>query len=129
MDDAEVIDFEKQGEFSFRVPGQENFVGLQFREDGSLVYNFLIPEAREELGPEATRQRLREMDESCQAFRKVIANLGAMGVPLQLTKERPADEAALLQAPAALRSAAKEGRRRRSRRTEAQVRNVSRMGR
>ena len=94
-----VIDFEKCDEFLFEVPDQKNYLKLQFKENGSFIYHFLIPEQKDKLSIEQQHQKVSEMKTVCHEFKHVLADLKILGLKLDLIKEVPASENAILQLP------------------------------
>jgi len=98
-EESELIDFTKGQDYVMKVPGQANFIRIAFNENGSFVYNFMIPEDRTSLTIEATQLKLKEMENSCQLFNEVIGNLIEQGIDLKLNKEQPVEERFLLQIP------------------------------
>lgn len=100
MTDMNVIDFEKDNSFLFQTPGQENFINLRFDQQGQLLYNFLIPENRDNLTHEKTQFRLAEMQQTCDEFKEMLAHLKSKGLNINLEKEIEASSKALIQLPA-----------------------------
>jgi len=100
MTDMNVVDFANDSSFLFRTPGQENFINLRFDQQGQLLYNFLIPEKREELSHEKTQIRLTEMQQTCEEFKGLLTNLKKQGLKINLEKEIEASIKALIQLPA-----------------------------
>jgi len=98
-EEPELVDFSKGGEYIMRIPDQDNFIRIGFNEDGSFIYNFMIPEDKSNLSIESTQHKLSEMDSSCQLFKQVIVNLTAQGIDLNLSREQPIDQRFLIQAP------------------------------
>jgi hypothetical protein len=98
-DDLNVIDFEKESDFLLRIPEQENFLNLRFNDDGSFLYNFLIPESKNELSIEQRQRKLQEMESTCHEFKGILKELAGLGLQLDLKKEMAATEQALIQLP------------------------------
>lgn len=96
MDDLEVIDFEKSDDYLLKVKGQENYINVMFREDGSMKYNFQIPEKKEDLSVDEKKMKLQEMKLTCNDFNAAIGDLGKMGLNLKLNREEPIAEKTLL---------------------------------
>lgn len=99
VDDMEVIDFEKESDFLLRIPNQSNYLNLRFNEDGSFLYNFLIPENKNDLSISQKQQRLSEMESTCREFKKVLAELAGLGINVNLESEMPVSGKALIQVP------------------------------
>jgi hypothetical protein len=99
MTDMEVIDFEKDDVFLLAVPNQENFINVRFDNEGKMLYNFLIPENRNELTHEQKETRLAEMDETCTEFKKMLGHLKSEGLNIDLKHEISSSEKALVQIP------------------------------
>jgi len=99
MDDMEVIDFEKGSDFLFKIPEQKNFLNLRFRENGSLLYNFVIPESKTELSIDQKQVKLGEMETACSEFKALLKELTSMGLKIDLEAEIPVSEKALIQVP------------------------------
>lgn len=99
MTDMEVIDFEKDDVFLLTVPNQENFINVRFDSEGKMLYNFLIPENRNELTHEQKETRLAEMDEICTEFKKMLGHLKSEGLNIDLKHEISSSEKALVQIP------------------------------
>ncbi|WP_397447424.1 hypothetical protein [Polaribacter sp. R77954] len=97
MDDLKVIDFEKSNDYLLKVKGQENYMNLIFREDGSMRYNFQIPENKKELSVDEKNLKLQEMKMSCDDFNIVINDLRKMGLKLNVNSKQPISEASLMQ--------------------------------
>lgn len=104
MDDMQVIDFEKESDFLMKVPGQDNYINLRFQPDGSFLYNFLIPEHRDDLSMDQKQRKLNEMESTCREFKQVLHDLAQMGLRLDLRSEKPISEQALIQVPAKYQS-------------------------
>lgn len=104
MDDMEVIEFENRTDFLLRVPGQSNYINLRFQPDGSFLYNFLIPEAKDSLSMDQKQRKLSEMESTCREFKQVLQDLAQMGLRLDLRSEKPVSEQALIQVPAKYQS-------------------------
>lgn len=97
--DMKVIDFEKTDAFMLEVPEQDNFLNIRFNRDGSMLYNFLIPENRENLGHEQKEKRLAEMEQTCSEFKNLLKKLKRQGLNINLTKEINVSEKALIRIP------------------------------
>jgi hypothetical protein len=89
MEDMEVIDFEKENDFLLRVNGQQNYLNLRFKEDGSIRYVFQIPENKDELGTDQKKMKLHEMHVTCTDFNSVIEDLSKMGLKMEIRSEKP----------------------------------------
>ncbi|PIB28294.1 hypothetical protein BFP78_00105 [Gaetbulibacter sp. 5U11] len=96
MDDLEVIDFEKSDDYLLKVKGQENYINVMFREDGSMKYNFQIPEKKENLSVDEKKMKLQEMKLTCNDFNSAVGDLRKMGLNLKLNREEPIAEKTLL---------------------------------
>ena len=96
MDDLEVIDFEKSNDYLLKVKGQDNYINLMFREDGSMKYNFQIPENKNDLSVDEKKLKLQEMKLTCNDFNKAVSDLKKMGVDLKLNREQPISEKTLM---------------------------------
>lgn len=99
IDDMEVIDFERESDFIFKIPGQSNYLNLRFQDDGSFLYNFLILNKREELSIDQKQQKLIEMEITCKEFKKLLKDLENMGLKIDLKSEKPISEKILIQIP------------------------------
>lgn len=106
MEDMQVIDFEieKETDFLIKIPGQSNYINLRFQPDGSFLYNFLIPEAKDSLSMDQKQRKLLEMESTCREFKQVLQDLAKMGLRLDLRSEKPISEQALIQVPAKYQS-------------------------
>lgn len=91
MDDLEVIDFEKENDFLLKIKGQENYLNLKFKEDGSMRYVFQIPENKDELSTDQQNMKLHEMKVTCSEFQSVLKDLSKMGLKVNMRSERPID--------------------------------------
>jgi hypothetical protein len=89
MDDMEVIDFEKGDDFFLKIKGQENYLNLKFKEDGSMRYAFKIPENKDNLSTDQQNMKLEEMRITCQDFKEVLKDLSKMGLKINLKSEKP----------------------------------------
>ena len=89
MDDLEVIDFEKENDFLLKIKGQENYLNLKFKEDGSMRYVFQIPENKDELSTDQKNMKLHEMKVTCSEFQSVLKDLAKMGLKVNMRSERP----------------------------------------
>ena len=98
-DGMEVIDFEKQSDFLFRIPHQNNYLNLRFNPDGSFLYNFLIPEEKQKLSIDQKRQKLNEMEATCREFNDMLKKLANMGLSISMEKHASVTEKALIQVP------------------------------
>jgi len=88
MDDLEVIDFEKENDFLLKIRGQENYINLKFKEDGSIRYIFQIPEYKDELSTDQKNMKLHEMKVTCSEFQSVLKDLAKMGLKLNMKSEK-----------------------------------------
>lgn len=89
MDDLEVIDFEKENDFLLKIKGQENYLNLKFKDDGSMRYVFQIPENKDELNTDQKNMKLHEMKVTCSEFQSVLKDLGKMGLKVNMRSEKP----------------------------------------
>jgi len=89
MDDLEVIDFEKENDFLLKIKGQENYLNLKFKEDGSMRYVFQIPENKDELSTDQKNMKLHEMKVTCSEFQSVLKDLSKMGLKVNMRSEKP----------------------------------------
>lgn len=89
MDDLEVIDFEKENDFLLKIKGQENYLNLKFKEDGSMRYVFQIPENKDELSTDQKNLKLHEMKVTCSEFQSVLKDLSKMGLKVTMRSEKP----------------------------------------
>ncbi len=89
MDDLEVIDFEKEEDFLLKIKGQENYLNLKFKEDGSMRYVFQIPENKEDLSTDQRNLKLHEMKITCSDFQSVLKDLAKMGLKIEMKSEKP----------------------------------------
>lgn len=89
MDDLEVIDFEKENDFLLKIQGQENYLNLKFKEDGSMRYVFQIPENKDELSTDQKNMKLHEMKVTCSEFQSVLQDLSKMGLNVNKRSEKP----------------------------------------
>ncbi len=89
MDDLEVIDFEKENDFLLKIKGQENYLNLKFKEDGSMRYVFQIPENKDELSTDQKNMKLHEMKVTCSEFQTVLKDLSKMGLKVNMRSEKP----------------------------------------
>ena len=89
MDDLEVIDFEKTDDFLLKIKGQENYINVKFREDGSMRYVFQIPENKEDLSTDQVKTKLHEMHVTCTEFHSILKDLNKMGLKLDIIGEKP----------------------------------------
>ncbi len=118
MDDMEVIDFEKQSDFLFKVPQQTNYINLRIDKNNNVAYNFLIEENKENLSIEQKRSKVIEMESTCEEFYDVLKNLESMGLEIDNTKSSDADIDKLLQIPEKYRKKIKESAKERERTKE-----------
>lgn len=96
MDDLEVIDFEKADDFLLKIKGQENYLNVNFKEDGSLRYVFQIPEDKDELSTDQLNMKLRQMHVSCSEFQSALQDLSKMGLELNLVSEKPVEKDSII---------------------------------
>lgn len=96
MDDLEVIDFETEKDFLLKIKGQENYLSLRFKDDGSMRYAFQIPEKKEALSTDQKKMKLHEMEVTCSEFLGVLAELEQLGLKIPLKSDHPINEAALI---------------------------------
>jgi hypothetical protein len=89
MDDLEVIDFEKTDDFLLKIKGQENYINVKFREDGSMRYVFQIPENKDDLSTDQVKTKLHEMHVTCTEFHSILKDLNKMGLKLDVIGEKP----------------------------------------
>ena len=67
-----------------------------FRVDGSMKYNFQIPEYKNDLSVDEKKLKLQEMKLTCDDFNKSVSDLKKMGVDLKLNREQPISEKTLM---------------------------------
>lgn len=91
MDDLEVIDFEKEDDFILKIKGQDNYLNLKFKDDGSMRYVFQIPENKKDLSTDQKNMKLHEMGVTCSEFQSVLKNLSKMGLKLKVMSEKPVE--------------------------------------
>jgi len=101
--DADIIDLEQTGSYLLRIPGQINYLNLRFDESGRMLYNFLIPEKKEDLSIDEKMLKLAEMEEACSEFKKMLAALQQKGLKVDMTKEAEISEKAIITMPANIR--------------------------
>jgi hypothetical protein len=89
IDDLEVIDFEKENDFLLKINGQDNYLNLKFKEDGSMRYVFQIPENKDELSTDQKNLKLHEMEVTCSEFQSILNDLSMMGLKINMRSERP----------------------------------------
>jgi len=118
MDDMQVIDFEKQSDFLFKVPDQSNYINLRIDKNNNIAYNFLIEEDKKELSIEKKRKKVIEMESTCDEFQKVLKSLESMGLEINKTKSSDADINKLLQVPKKYREKIKAAAKERERTKE-----------
>ncbi len=99
MDDMEVIDFEKEGDFLLKVHDQENYLNLKFKDDGSIRYVFQIPENPSELATDKQNLKLHEMKVTCDEFKSVLRDLSKIGLQIDLRSERSIGPDSLISVP------------------------------
>jgi hypothetical protein len=99
MDNMEVIDFEKQSDFLFKVPNQKNYVNLRINNDNDIAYNFLIEEDKDQLSFDEKKEKVIEMEQTCKSFKDVLKELEAFGLDIEMTKASEADMEKLMQVP------------------------------
>lgn len=126
VEESEVIDFEKESDFLMQIPGQPNYLNIRFNEDGTFLYNFLIPEDKNNLGIGQKQQKLNEMTSTCADFRTMLGELAAAGLNVSLTKEKEVSESALIQIPAKLKSRLDSSDQRKSKKTQLKERTLKR---
>lgn len=115
MEDMQVIDFEKESDFLLAIPSQSNYLNLRFNQDGSFLYNFLIPEKKDKLSIDQKKQKLTEMDSTCKGFKKLLKDLESFGLKLNLQKEMPVSERALISVPSKHRAKIRTSKTKRER--------------
>lgn len=103
MDDLEVIDFEKENNFLLKIQGQENYLNLKFKEDGSMRYVFQIPENVADLSTDQQKLKLHEMQVTCSEFNEVLQDLAKMGLKINLRSERTIEYDSIVSVPKAER--------------------------
>lgn len=104
VDDAEVIDLEQTGSWLLRVPGQKNYINLRFDDTGRMLYNFLIPESKNDLSIDDKNLKLAEMEEACNEFKNMLTELQQQGLQVDLKNEIDITEKALISFPAHLQT-------------------------
>ncbi len=89
MDDLNVIDFEKEDDILLKINGQNNYLNLKFKEDGSFRYVFQIPENKDKLSTDQQNLKLHEMHMTCEEFQHVLGELKQMGLKVSLRSAKP----------------------------------------
>ncbi|MCD4817166.1 MAG: hypothetical protein K8S23_00565 [Candidatus Cloacimonetes bacterium] len=99
MTDMKVIDFEKESDFLFNIPKQNNYLNLRFEKDGSFYYNFLIPERKDKLNSDQKSKKFAEMGKTCNEFKELLAKLSSLGLNINKNSEISISEDVLIQVP------------------------------
>ncbi len=103
-DDTELIDLESSDDFLLSIPGQSNYLNLRFDTTGNVLYNFLIPDEPDSLSYDEKSLKYAEMQDTCTAFKKVLADLKSQGLNIDLQHEILISEKALVALPRIYRS-------------------------
>lgn len=127
MEDAQVVDFETENEFVFQVPNQTNYIHLRFMADGTFRYNFLIPEFKDDLSIDQINAKIHDMESACRNFKQQLRQLEALGIEIDVVKENPMTENALIRVPQKLQHRidhheSTKSRRRKEQETKKQLR-------
>jgi hypothetical protein len=120
MEDLEVIDFENENDLLLKIHGQENYLNLKFKEDGSMRYVFQIPEDPKQLTTDQKNRKLHEMRVTCDEFQSMLEDLSKMGLRIDLRSEKPIEYESLLSVSTNKRDRLKEKSKKRQ---SHQVRN------
>jgi len=99
VEDTEVIDFETSDTFLLKIPGQSNFLNLRLDDSGKMLYNFLIPENRDDLSHDDKLVKMLEMEETCHEFKSMLKDLQKQGLQIELKNEVNISEKALIRLP------------------------------
>jgi len=99
MTDMEVIDFENETDFYLKIKGQDNFLNLKFKDDGSMRYVFQIPESIEELSTDQKNLKLHEMQVTCTEFKSILEDLSKMGLKINMRSEKPIELNSIISVP------------------------------
>jgi len=100
------------------VPNQSNYINLRIDKNNSIAYNFLIEENKNQLSIEQKREKVVEMESTCDEFNEVIMDLEKMGLDIKKTKSNTSDIDKLLQVPKKYREKIKEAAKERERTKE-----------
>ncbi|MGK0390602.1 MAG: hypothetical protein ACI94Y_003360 [Maribacter sp.] len=95
VDDTKVVDFEKQSDFLLKVPGKENYVGVELKENDTLSYVFYSNndhEAVAKMSIEERTKKVKDMDSSCDDFYNIMKELDSLGISNKIRKPRKAKE-------------------------------------
>jgi hypothetical protein len=95
IDDTQVVDFEKQSDFLLKVPGKENYVGVELKENDTLSYVFYSNndhEAVAKMSIEERTKKVKDMDSSCDDFYNIMKELDSLGISNKIRKPRKAKE-------------------------------------
>jgi hypothetical protein len=95
----EMIDLESSDSLLMQVPDQNNFINLRFDASGKMLYNYLIPEHRDELSHDEKEVKLAEMEETCEEFKQMLINLKNQGLDIELQNEIRASDKTLIRLP------------------------------
>lgn len=96
MDDLQVVDFEKEDDILLKVNGQDNYLNLIFKADGSIRYVFQIPENKYDLSTDQQNIKLYEMESTCSDFKNILSDLKKMGLNLTLNSEMPVNSSTIV---------------------------------
>jgi hypothetical protein len=110
VDDAEIIDLEQTGSYLLRVPGQKNLINLRFDASGRMLYNFLIPESKNELSIDDKNLKMAEREEACHEFKTMLSELQQQGLKVDLKNEIDISEKALISFPAHIQNKINSGK-------------------
>lgn len=111
MTDMNVIDFEKESNIVMSVPEQENFINLDFNQNGSINYCFLIPEDKKDLSDDQIKNKIIEMENTCKDLKSFVKWLNDNGVNVNLKSLMKADADALITVPQRVRNIVRKNKR------------------
>lgn len=108
VSDSKVIDLDAPDALLFQDSGRQNFINLRFDNSGQLLYNYLIPEDRNELSYDEQAIKMAGLEETCNEFKKMLADLKKQGLHIELKNEIPITEKALIRLPEKYRKLIKQ---------------------
>jgi len=111
VSDTKVIDLDSPDALLLKVSDRQNFINLRFDDSGQLLYNYLIPEDRNELSYDEQALKMAGMEDTCNEFKKMLEDLQQQGLDISLKNEIPITEKALIRLPEKYRELIKQNQK------------------
>jgi hypothetical protein len=96
LEETNIVDFEEDNDYLFSTPDGEDYVNLRIDKNGEIKYNFLIENNKNYLSDREKKNKLENCRKACGDLKSITKGLRQTGLEMNLKKERPINEDALI---------------------------------